>query len=84
MLEHGRDSVTVQSKNWRELAASLVILARDRDLRMRLAEYAVEKARRFSWDNVASEVVEVYQEARKALAAQPARALEVSGVHHAV
>jgi phosphatidyl-myo-inositol alpha-mannosyltransferase len=84
VLEPGRDSITVQPKNWRELAASLVILARDPELRMRLADYAVEKARRYSWDVVASQVVEVYQEARKALAAQPARALEVSGVHHAV
>jgi phosphatidyl-myo-inositol alpha-mannosyltransferase len=84
VLEPGRDSITVQPKNWRELAASLVILARDRDLRTRLAEYGVEKARRYSWDSVASQVVEVYQEARKALAAQPARALEVAGVHHAV
>jgi phosphatidylinositol alpha-mannosyltransferase len=84
VLEPGRDSITVQPKNWRELAASLVILARDSDLRARLAGYAIEKARRYSWDLVAAEVVEVYQEARKALAAQPARALEVSGVHHAV
>ncbi|TMC53532.1 MAG: glycosyltransferase family 4 protein [Chloroflexi bacterium] len=84
VLEPGLDSITVQPKNWRELAASLVILARDRDLRTHLADYALEKARRYSWDLVAAEVVEVYKEARKALAAQPARALEVSGVHHAV
>jgi phosphatidylinositol alpha-mannosyltransferase len=84
VLEPGRDSVTVQPKNWRELAASLVILARDRELRRRLADYAVLKVRRYSWDNVASEVVNVYQEARMALAAMPARELEVSGVHHAV
>ena len=84
VLEPGRDSVTVQPKNWRELAASLVILARDSDLRRRMAQFGLEKARRYSWHNVASEVVEVYQEARQALAAAPARALEVSGVHHAV
>ena len=82
VLEPGQDSITVQPKNWRELAASLVILARDGELRARLAGYAVRKARRYSWDAVATEVVEVYHEARKALAAQPA--LEVSGVHHAV
>src|SRR5439155_76691 len=35
VLESGRDSVTVQPKNWRELAASLVILARDAELRRR-------------------------------------------------
>ena len=84
VLEPGRDSVTVQPKNWRELAASLVILARDADLRRRMSEYALHKAARYSWESVASEVVNVYQEARKAFAASPARALEVSGVHHAV
>src|SRR5207248_5106667 len=40
VLEPGRDSVTVPPKNWRELAASLVILARDPELRARLADYA--------------------------------------------
>lgn len=84
VLEPGRDSITVPPKNWRELAASLVILARDAELRRRMSDYALQKARRYSWDHVASEVVEVYQEARKAAAAAPARALEVSGVHHAV
>jgi len=84
VLEPGLDSITVQPKNWRELAASLVILARDPALRARMAAYAMQKARRYSWDSVATEVVEVYNEARKALAAQPERTLEVSGVHHAV
>jgi phosphatidyl-myo-inositol alpha-mannosyltransferase len=84
VLEPGQDSITVQPKNWRELAASLVILARDPALRARMADYAMQKARRYSWDSVATEVVEVYHEARKAQAAQPQRALEVSRVHHAV
>src|SRR5207249_10165255 len=84
LVESGRDSVTVQPNNWRELAASLVILARDADLRRRLSDYALQKARRYSWDLVASEVVEVYQEARLALAAHPAKAMEVTSVHHAV
>src|SRR5215471_7972712 len=72
VLEPGRDSITVPPKNWRELAASLVILARDEELRRRLADYALLKARRYSWDLIASEVVEVYQDARRVLAAQPA------------
>src|SRR6267143_1402175 len=79
VLEPGKDSVTVAPKNWRELAASLVILARDEDLRRRMADYAVQKARRYSWDLVASEVVDVYQEARRALAARPVKAMEVTG-----
>ena len=84
VLEPGKDSVTVEPKNWRELAASLVILARDPDLRRRLADYGLNKARRYSWDRVAAEVVDVYQQARRALAAQPAKSLEVTGVHNAV
>jgi phosphatidylinositol alpha-mannosyltransferase len=84
VLEPGQDSITVQPNNWRELSASLVILARDRELRVRMADYALKKARRYSWDIIASEVVEVYQDAVRSLAVQPARTLEVTGVHHAV
>jgi phosphatidylinositol alpha-mannosyltransferase len=84
VLEPGRDSITVPPKNWRELAASLVILARDAELRARLAEYALKKAQRYSWKLVASEVVQVYSEARATLAARPVPTLEVSNVHHAV
>ena len=84
VLEPGKDSVTVPPKNWRELAASLVILARDPELRRRLGDYGVNKAHRYSWDRVAADVVDVYQEARKALAEHPSRELEVTRVHHAV
>ncbi|HKC20184.1 MAG TPA: glycosyltransferase family 4 protein, partial [Candidatus Dormibacteraeota bacterium] len=84
VLEPGRDSVTVQPKNWRELAASLVILARDPELRARMSDYALRKARRYSWDRIASEIVDVYHDARRVFIAGPASALEVSGVHHAV
>lgn len=84
VLEPGKDSVTVPPKNWRELAGSLVILARDPELRSRLSAYALHKAQRYSWKSVAADVVEVYNEARKALAAKPASVLEVSNVHHAV
>ena len=84
VLEPGRDSITVPPKNWRELAASLVILARDSDLRARLSSYGLEKAQRYSWKAVAAEVVDVYVEARKAVAAGTIPSLEVSSVHHAV
>jgi phosphatidylinositol alpha-mannosyltransferase len=87
VLEPGRDSLTVQPRNWRELGASLVILARDPDLRRRLGDYAREKAQRYSWQSVASEVVEVYQEARGVAAEHAAKGLkrlEVTNVHNAV
>jgi phosphatidylinositol alpha-mannosyltransferase len=66
VLEPGRDSMTVQPKGWAELGAALIILARDADLRRRMGGYGHEKARRFGWDVVASQIVEVYNEARAA------------------
>lgn len=80
VLEPGRDSVTVRPKGWAELGAALVILARDPELRRRMGEYGSEKARRYSWDRVAAQVVEVYQEARAALRVP----VGVSNVHDAV
>ena len=84
VLEPGKDSLTVQPKNWRELGASLVVLARDADLRRRLGEYALHKAQRYSWESVAGEVINVYQEAIKSFGSQTAKRLEVASVHNAV
>ncbi|HUY74617.1 MAG TPA: glycosyltransferase family 4 protein [Candidatus Dormibacteraeota bacterium] len=84
VLEPGRDSITVQPNSWRELGASLVILVRDAELRGRLGAFAHEKARRYSWDAVTTDVLEVYQEAIQVAAVQPARAIEVASVHDAV
>src|SRR5690348_410208 len=41
VLEPGQDSLTVQPKSWRELAAALVILARDPELRRRMGAAGV-------------------------------------------
>src|SRR6202521_75746 len=80
VFEPGRDSLTVQPKGWAELGAALLILARDAELRRRMGAYGHEKARRYAWEVVASQVVEVYDEARGGVAGQ----LEVSNVHGAV
>jgi phosphatidyl-myo-inositol alpha-mannosyltransferase len=80
VLEPGRDSLTVQPKGWAELGAALLILARDLDLRRRMAAYGLEKARRYSWEVVAQQIVEVYEEAREAVAGR----LEEINVHGAV
>lgn len=84
VLEPGKDSLTVEPKNWRELGASLVILARDAELRRRLGDYGLQKAQRYSWQAVASEVLEVYDDAIKNFARQPEKSYEVTNVHHAV
>ena len=83
VLEPGRDSLTVRPKGWAELGAALIILARDADLRRRMGAYGHDKARRYAWEAVASQVIEVYEEARRA-AQQPSTQTEVSHVHHAV
>ena len=87
VLEPGRDSMTVQPKGWAELGAALVILARDAELRGRMGAYGHEKARRYAWEAVASQIVEVYEEARAAAAGRivaNAGRIEEINVHHAV
>lgn len=83
VLEPGRDSLTVRPKGWAELGAALIILARDAELRRRLGDFGHEKARRYAWDAVASQVVEVYELARNA-AHNESRQAEVTNVHNAV
>ena len=79
VLEPGQDSLTVRPKSWAELGAALVILARDAELRRRMGAAGYEKAQRYSWASVASQVVEVYEDARAA-----ARGVMESHVHDAV
>ena len=81
VLEPGRDSLTVRPKGWAELGAALVILARDGELRARMGAAGFAKAGRYSWSAVATQVVEVYEEARRASAAG---VLEEMHVHDAV
>jgi phosphatidylinositol alpha-mannosyltransferase len=66
VLEPGHDSLTVRPKGWAELGSALIILARDAELRRRMGAYGHEKARRYAWDAVAAQVIEVYEEAREA------------------
>ena len=84
VLEPGRDSMTVQPKGWAELGAALIILARDAELRRRMGAYGHEKARRYAWDVVASQIVEVYHEARAVAAGRQLASIEESNVHGAV
>src|SRR6266849_1321071 len=85
VLEPGRDSLTVSPKGWAELGAALVVLARDQELRLRMGAYGLEKARRYAWEEVASQVVAVYNEARQLRAQREVVvSREVLNVHDAV
>jgi phosphatidylinositol alpha-mannosyltransferase len=81
VLDPGQDSLTVRPRSWAELGAALVILARDPELRRRLAAAGYEKAQRYSWPSIASQVVEVYEEARRAAAVPVGEEIHV---HNAV
>ena len=83
VVEPGKDSLTVRPKGWAELGAALVILARDEELRRRMGQAGHAKAQRYSWEAVAKQVIEVYNEARAAATA-PAPGFEVINVHDAV
>jgi phosphatidylinositol alpha-mannosyltransferase len=85
VLEPGRDSLTVSPKGWAELGAALIVLARDQELRRRMGAYGLEKARRYAWEEVASQVVAVYNEARQLRTKRQAvGSREVINVHDAV
>jgi glycosyltransferase involved in cell wall biosynthesis len=47
-----------------ELGAALTVLARDPELRARLAGNGLAKARRYAWREIAVRVIEVYNHAR--------------------
>ena len=81
VLTPGKDSLTVRPNSWQELGAALVILARDEELRRRMGVAGLAKAQGYSWEAVASRVVEVYEEAREVARAG---SYEVMNVHDAV
>jgi glycosyltransferase involved in cell wall biosynthesis len=70
VVEAGADSLTVRPKSPVELGAALTVLARDALLRRRLGEAGLVKAQRYGWRIVTARIIEVYQEARLARAAE--------------
>lgn len=65
VVEAGVDALTVRPHNPVELGAALTVLARDPDLRARLAGNGLAKARRYAWREIAVRVIEVYNRARE-------------------
>lgn len=67
VIRAGQDGILVEPKDSEALALGIVRVLADSDLRARLALNARERARTFSWEEVARQVLEVY---RATLAAQ--------------
>jgi phosphatidylinositol alpha-mannosyltransferase len=80
VVEPGVDSLTVRAGRPAELGQTLTVLARDRDLRGRLGAAGHRKAQSYSWRAVTSQVIEVYQEARRS----PRLAKGAESVHDAI
>lgn len=63
VIEHGVDGVLVEPRSPGALAEGIIGLARDHDLRSRLAEEGRRTVERYSWDKVTREILDVYEEA---------------------
>ncbi len=63
VLRHGRDGLLVPAGNAVELGEALHALAFDPERRLQMGREARQRAERYSWPRVASEVTEVYEEA---------------------
>lgn len=82
VLDPGVDSLAVRPKVSAELGAALTVLARDAELRRRLGQAGLAKAQRYSWPVVTTQVLDVYQQARRtASGAEPSALKEEQGVH---
>ncbi|MGH7777217.1 MAG: glycosyltransferase family 4 protein [Candidatus Dormibacterales bacterium] len=77
VVDPGQDALAVRPKSWQELGATLVVLARDPELRRRMGASGLVKAQRYSWREVTARVIEVYEQAR----AQPTARVERRRVH---
>ena len=80
VVDPGQNALTVRPKSWQELGATLVVLARDAELRRRMGASGLAKAQRYSWREVTARVIEVYEQAR----AQSSAHLETRRVHDAL
>jgi phosphatidylinositol alpha-mannosyltransferase len=65
VVEPGVDGLMVRPRAWAELGAALTVLARDAQLRDRMAATGLVKSRRYSWREVTADVIQVYQAARR-------------------
>jgi phosphatidylinositol alpha-mannosyltransferase len=73
VVRDGVDGMLVPAADPTQLGEVLRTLALDPERRARMADAARERAGRFAWPQVASEVLEAYEDAREAAAPQPAR-----------
>lgn len=62
VLTHGREGLLVEPGDAQGLAAALLRLLRDPELRKQIGARGQETARNFSWEKIADRVLDLYQE----------------------
>lgn len=65
IIENCRDGLLVNIENKEEFADAILKVITDENFRKNLIEHGIEKAKQFSWQNVAKKVIEVYEESIK-------------------
>jgi len=63
LVESGVNGLVVPPKKTKEFASAILKLARDDELRCKMAETARQKSLAYSWDNIMSDLVQNYMEA---------------------
>lgn len=61
ILEDGVNGVTVEYGNHEKLADAIEKLIKSPKLREKMSQASIEKAKKFSWENIAEQYVEVYK-----------------------
>ena len=66
VIRHGIDGLLVEPKNADALALGIVRLLADADLRARVRAHALERAQQFTWQEVARQVLDIFERTRVA------------------
>ncbi len=61
VVTHGEDGLLVPPRNYNELSEALLTMLRDSELSIRMGENGKAKAKGYSWDIVACQVMDYYQ-----------------------
>lgn len=61
VMENGEEGLLAKPKDPRSLAEALLTLVHDRNLRHKMAEKGLAKAKKYSWENVSRQVIDCYK-----------------------
>jgi glycosyltransferase involved in cell wall biosynthesis len=74
----GDSAIFANPFDYQDIARALEIGVNDTELRARLRDYGVTHARRFSWESMTQETLEIYERCHSSVSSQPAISTEQS------